>query len=77
MNARNVHLNTVKNRNEAGVGDSDRLSDQIFASTRVQAKVHLDNGTVQLRTESLADFYVARAMLVERGMRRDAIFRSV
>src|SRR6478672_11435576 len=48
-------------------GDSENLSDQIFAATGVQSKVFLKNGTVKLTIKSDADWYVARSFLIERG----------
>lgn len=68
--ARNVHLNTVHNRNEKGVGDSDRLSDQIFASTGV--------GEVKLTTNDMADYYIARNYLVnDRAFNREKVVRGI
>lgn len=59
-------------------GDSERLSDQIFAATAVQAKVYLHNGTVKLSTKDMADYYVARTFLVnDRGLARENIVRAV
>lgn len=54
------------------------LSDQIFASTGVQAKVFLHNGEVKLQTNDMADYYIARNYLVnDRAFNREKVVRGI